>query len=104
MISKNEFCHAINLLKAADESISKLETLCGITLLDSNIYFELENEIVKLLKDSFDDTEDWIGYYLWDTNFGKDWNNRNVVVDGVQIFLEKPEEFYEFLTKYYLKG
>lgn len=97
MITKEVFIEIINKIQhqeQIDQEISKsLEKVCG-----SWVLFNCENYIYSalfdLLKETFNDTEDWIGWWLYETAEKKIWEK-----DGTERNLAKVEDLYDFLIK-----
>jgi len=58
-----------------------------------------ESEIVELLETMFDDTEGWISYFIYELNWGEDWEPGYVTgTDGNDIELSTIEQLYDFLV------
>lgn len=62
---------------------------------------EIKSSIRNFLQEEFLDTDDWIGYFINDLNFGNDLtlmkDNKNS--DGTLIDISTIEKLYEFLLK-----
>lgn len=62
-------------------------------------YDDLFSEYLRLLKMIFNDTTDWIGYYIYELDFGEAYYDGAVTnPDGSTIKLETYEDLYELLT------
>lgn len=57
------------------------------------------DSLVNLLEFIFEDNNDWIGYYIWELNFGKNWNPGTVRCKDKDIRLDTDENLYDFLVK-----
>lgn len=53
--------------------------------------------IVELLNFIFEDESDWLGYWLWELDFGKKYNEGSVTLDGKNISLKTIEDLYNML-------
>lgn len=52
----------------------------------------------RVLKEIFNDTEEWIDYFCYERNFGADLKLGDVTyADGTPIPMSTPEELYDFL-------
>ena len=56
-----------------------------------------EDMLVKVLQDSMNDTDEFISYFIYDLNFGKEWKEGNVVDNGKDIKLSTIDELYDYL-------
>jgi len=98
MISKEKFIVYINKIKelrdiydAINEAGSKLEMF---TIYDT----EYESLIVNILQDTFDDKDDWIGYFIYELDFGDKWEEGCVINNGVDMSLRNAGELYDILV------
>ena len=102
ILSKTDFRKIINELKRNEEFIDKLNDLFSDFQRDDSVYSTgLETTVVKLLETMFnDDSTHWIAYWIWECNFGEDYNEGDVTEeDGTNIPLKTTEELYDFLIK-----
>ena len=71
--------------------------------LNSDVLYEnLESQyfLLDLMTDIFEDKEDWIGYYVFELNWGKEYEPGKVKdEDGNDIPLATLEDLYNILTK-----
>ena len=54
---------------------------------------------IDILRDVFEDDEDWIGYWLYELEFGVKWRPGTVTIDDVDIPLGSVKDLYNFLVK-----
>lgn len=54
---------------------------------------------IDILRDIFEDDEDWIGYWLYELEFGVKWRPGTVTIDDVDIPLGSVKDLYDFLVK-----
>jgi hypothetical protein len=57
----------------------------------------LEPLLIKVLETLMGDTEDWIGYYIYELDFGSKWEEGKVTVNGQDQRLETAEDLWDFL-------
>lgn len=56
-----------------------------------------EQLAVELLRDAMNDEYDWIGYFIYETDWGK--KDLEVTVEGVVRYLRTPEDVYNVIKK-----
>ena len=104
-LSKEQFCHIINFMKDRSAAQSKIDDLFSKEFTDSIFlpYSRYETEMLKLLEIVMHDTEsNWISYFIYDLDFGKEWKEDSVLsADNVPIPLRTPEELYNMLVEEY---
>ena len=54
---------------------------------------------IKLLKAIFHDEEDWIDYWVYELDYGKDYQDGDVIQNGKNIPLKTIEDLYNFLLR-----
>lgn len=102
MINKENF---INVLKAIKEQreIDYKATNALDLIFEDVIGGFYRNEILfsaieKLLENEFKDIGGWIGYFIYDLDFGKDWVEDSCIEnDGTIIDISTSEKLYDFL-------
>ena len=97
MISKENFIKYINKiqsLKKIEESINS----AGKELEFSISFSEHESLVLNILQEVFKDKEnDWIGYFIYDLEFGKKWHKGSITVNGKDVPMRNAEELYKIL-------
>ena len=76
------------------KKISKLFTDCQMIGYNNDVLIE---QMVKVLSELTRDKGDWIGYYFWELNFGDDWLEGAVTVDGKDVKLQTPTDLWNLL-------
>lgn len=107
MIKKELFVETINFIKERNDSMDKINEVFSNEFVDSVFYpyLKYENQIIKVLATSFDYDDDimydWISYYCFDLDFGRNHKNVTEKQDGVEVSipLGTPEELYDMLFK-----
>ena len=97
-MTKENFSELINAVKNHSEYIWNLYKDYGIDFVNSPV-MEIENEITKYLKAQFDDKCDWIGYWMWELNFGENWKPGTITENGNDIPLKTIDDLWNLLTK-----
>lgn len=90
--------NGINHIKKIREADKKLSD--AFKFLDSNIRFVslewVEDDYVKLLSITFNDTYDWISYFVYECDFGK--KKREVTVKGKPFELRTVRQLYKLIN------
>ena len=108
-MNKELFVSTFNSIKKQLEIDRKNSSMLQEMFPDDSIYCgynnsELFNALNKILKESMKDEYDWIGYFMYELDFGKKYRNGMVKEsDGSIIDLSNAERLYEFLIKIYNK-
>ena len=97
-MTKENFSELINAVRNHSEHICNLYKDYGIDFVNSPV-MEIESEITKYLKAQFDDKCDWIGYWMWELNFGEKWKPGTVTENGNDIPLNTIDDLWNLLTK-----
>lgn len=106
MMKKETFISAIEAIekqcqhdKECAETLSKVfSESYASELMYNNKY--LLDALVDVLKDSMNDTSNWIEYYLYELDFGKEnWRLKVNDKDGKEIPLRTPEDLYNLLME-----
>lgn len=105
MIKKDLFVQTINFIKERSDVMRKINKVFADEFVDSTFYpyFKYETQMLKVLAASFDYKddviEDWISYYCYELDFGREHKLGDVEFDGAPIPLGTPEELYDMLFK-----
>ena len=104
MISKEDFVKSISAIQKAFECENELNDVFKKYGVGSEIYLSgmCADAIVNLLHIIFGaaDEEEWISYFCFDLNFGKDFQKGTIVcVDGSKPDMFTAEDLYDFLIE-----
>ena len=99
MIDKQTFIKIITKLKEYMERVSKIEDTLNCVFNFST----LDDVVVELLEKLTNAEVDQVysstlSWWIYDLNFGKDWEPDSLIVDGESIDLSTAEKLYDFLT------
>ena len=95
-INQQLFIKTIELIKKENKDNQQLSKHLN-TFEPCDIINRLEYPIVKLLQHLTSDTSDWITYYMYELNFGKDYREGTVTFDGINIKLKTPKDLWKIL-------
>lgn len=104
MISKERFVRVLEFIKkmhGVEDDVNDIFQRNNMEF-SSISYCEYENELFELLCDCMNDTSDWISWWIYDMNCGRDVDNGVLVAEdekGTEIDLTTPEKLYDYLAK-----
>ena len=76
--------------------ISKLFTDCQMIGYNNDVLIE---QTVKVLGELTKDKCDWIGYYVWELDFGDEWLEGAVTIGGKDVKLQTPTDLWNLLQR-----
>ena len=91
-------------MKERNDAMGKINEVFTEEFEDSIFYpyFKYENMLSQVLKDTMQDKGDWIEYFLYEGDYGRDLKPDSVSeADGTPIDLTTPEKLYDFLISEY---
>lgn len=100
-MSKESFCKVMDDYKAMFDFTNEMNELFDKYKMDGNIYPPMCTEtVIDLLECIFNDKNQWIRYWTWELDFGKDYEDGDVKdKDGSVIPLETAENLYDLLIE-----
>ena len=102
ILSKEKFVEAINAMRDWWDKTNKLYEDFGIDTIEMKIP-HLEETILNILVDIFDDYEnDWISWWCYDTEFGKNEDLTTIYDRSGEVAiaeLKTAEDLYDYLVK-----
>lgn len=100
-ISKELFIETINFIKERNDAQNKIDKIFREEFTDGLFwpYCRYETQIVKILEEIMGDKEcQWISYYCWEKDFGRDKHLGNPTDrNGNEIPLTTPEDLWNLL-------
>ena len=96
--SKDRFVVILNTLQKQYDILSDLYENYNIDLIDCNWLLN-ETHVIKLLEYIFNDEEtEWISWWCWETNFGRDEEFGAIFDEDDNIIrVDTAEQLYDFL-------
>lgn len=102
-MNKELFIESINNIEKQFEIDKKCHDAFSIILPNDYVsgydYNLILKQLLKLLKIEFNDINDWIGYFIWELDFGKSFKLGMVKDNGQNCDLSNSEKLYEFLCE-----
>lgn len=104
MLSKKVFCETIRSYQEAMEYIVSLEEK-GVRFEYGVPILEAIDTSLRVLKSSMGEADDeWIDYFVYETEFGAEWDDDSAYIDDEPIAaIKTPEALYDFLCQLYAK-
>ena len=104
MLSKKVFCEAIRSYQEAMECIRSLGDM-GISFDYNSPIVEAIEMGIKVLRTTMGEGKDeWIDYFVYETDFGAGWDDDSAYIDDEPIAaIKTPEALYDFLCQLYAK-
>lgn len=102
MISEKKFVEIIKDIKDTNKFYDEINDVYAERSLD---YFPigmsgfLIDDIVDILENMFNDNDRFISWWVFEREFGR--RDPYVEVEDEKLYLNTPEELYDFLIKYY---
>ncbi|WPZ08764.1 hypothetical protein [Roseivirga spongicola] len=101
-ITKELFIETINQIEKQHKHDSKCSEAFRVILPDDYISCynnePLRSQLLKLVKLAMNDEQTgWIEYFIWELDFGKDYKEGMVQMEGENITLKTPSDLWEFL-------
>lgn len=100
IIDYKTFERTILDLKEMEEFYSELEKIYGKYNWETSIMpLSFNWSSMNLLKAIFHDELDWIDYWVYELNYGKDYQDGDVIQNGKNVPLKTIEDLYNFLLR-----
>lgn len=102
MLSKELFIETIDFIRERNDKQNEIHQMFKKEFEDGIFwpYNRYENQLVKILSEIMDDTEtEWISYYCWEKDFGRDNTLQVTKKDGTPIPLTTSEDLWNLLIK-----
>ena len=101
IMSKESFCEVMNGYKSMFDFTDEMNELFDKYKVDGNIYPPLcTSTVIDLLEFIFNDENQWINYWIFELEFGKDYEDGDAKdADGSNIPLKTVEDLYDLLVR-----
>lgn len=99
-LSEEQFVEYIEFLKERRDAEERINQMLTEEFEDSIFfpYTRFETILIQLLSQVMNDRDDWIGYFCWERDFGRDCKLGDVQdADGSPIPLSTPQDLYKLL-------
>ena len=102
MLSKELFIETIDFIRERNDQENKIHQMFKEEFTDGIFwpYSRYEEQLVKVLTEIMDDKEtEWISYYCWEKDFGRDSKLQVFDKDGKEIPLNSSEDLWNILVE-----
>lgn len=101
IMSKESFCKVMDNYKSMFSFTDEMNELFDKYKADGNIYPPLCTEtVIDLLEFIFNDKNQWINYWIFELDFGKNYEDGDAKdADGSNIPLKTVEDLYDLLVR-----
>lgn len=101
IMSKESFCQVIDNYKSMWDFTDEMNDLFDKYKMDGNIYPPMCTEtVIDLLEFIFNDKNQWISYWIFELEFGKQYEDECIKwEDGEVIPLKTAEDLYDLLVR-----
>ena len=101
IMSQESFCRVMDNYKSMFDFTDEMNELFDKYKMDGNIYPPLcTSTVIDLLEFIFNDKNRWINYWIFELDFGKDYEDGDAKdADGSNIPLKTVEDLYDLLVR-----
>jgi hypothetical protein len=102
-MTKDLFVSSVTALRMQIDRDRKCSEAFGVILPNDHVSVYdnscLIDAIIALLKEAVNDTDDWIDYFVWELDFGRDYKDGCVTADGKNIPLKTVDDLWDILKR-----
>lgn len=101
MISKETFINVMERLEILDKKMDAVDTALKELSPDFGGFYipDTLDIVVEILKDVFNDEDEWISYFIYERDWLHDLELDDVIMDGEPVDLSTWDKVYKFLIK-----
>ena len=104
-MTKERFCKIINKLKTASdikEQVNEIyrnsrENIDNDFMNAAALQINHELIVIELLKEIMHDEYDYIHYFIYELDYGREWTPNSITCDGESIDISTPEKLFDYL-------
>lgn len=98
VFSKEKFVKVMTEYKKLNDLYNKIDKAAKRLIFFKIYPIEHEELILEVLKEAFNDESDWIGYFIFELDFGKKWTKDSVSDNGKIVVLKTFKDLYDLLV------
>lgn len=100
MITKETFVDTMNRLQELDAKMGIADEAMRNLCYDFGSFYILDvfDITISLLQEVFKDKNNWIGYFVYERNWLRDFQLGDIMVHGEPVKIENWEDVYDFLV------
>lgn len=101
MITKEKFVKYLNDVIKYEEKLSEYYDATNriLDFWNDDTFFLLVEDVLKMLKEETNDKDDWIDFYCYDCDWGRDVRGRAFNEDNTPIDFSTPEKLYDIIME-----
>lgn len=101
MISKEVFINVMDRLEILDKKMDAVDTALRELSPDFGGFYiqDTLDIVVEILKDVFNDEDEWILYFIYERDWLRDFELGDVIMDGEPVDLSTWDKAYDFLIE-----
>jgi len=101
IFTKQNFIDAMNYIIDKQEKANKLSMAIQEYSGDKDFsgFFDSSNEVYNILKDVYNDVDDWIGYWLYELDCGRLAKRNSIKIGKKNIPIKTLDDLYNLLIK-----
>lgn len=98
-MTKSEFVKVINSIEGYHKGIDNIPAVLKENFQESVFWLpSLEDVIVDILGESFNDEDDMIGNFIYELEFGDRWQPGYITVHNEDVKMQTAEDLYDYLV------
>ena len=99
MISKEAFCDILNEVRDYYDELQVIEKYLGVVFEDNQLT-KIVDHTIDILSEEIEDQDDWVYYFAWEMDFGRDENAATSVTVGDEARpLTSAAELYDLVKE-----
>lgn len=97
---RKQFCELLKAMEDIDKKQNKICSVLEETCDDSSLFLpSMNGKIISYLTECFHDKSEWIWYFIYDLNYGKDWTPGTITLSGKDCRLNTYDDLYDLLIE-----
>lgn len=102
MISKELFVKSVKYVEDFDQLMCNAEGILGISVDFDGPMCEGMVRVIELLHATMGDEDEWLEYFMYECDFGREWEDGDVEINGEPIAgIRDAAALYDFMLQYY---
>lgn len=102
MISKELFVKSVKYVESFDQLMCNAEDILGISVDFDGPMCEGMERVIELLQETMGDEDEWLEYFMYECDFGREWEDGDVVINGESVVgIRDAAALYDFMLQYY---
>jgi hypothetical protein len=95
MMTLEKFKEYMSIIQTFDTDYDNIHEYLNDKVMEK-LYWPCDS-LINLLTEVFDDESGWIGYWIYDLDFGTKWKEGAVTVEDIDVKMKTVEDLYKVL-------